>query len=149
VAVALAACSAQAPVANAAAENSAQPTLSQVPLTIRSANGVHRFTVEVARTAAEQQMGLMYRRSLAPDRGMLFVFDRPQPLSFWMKNTYIPLDMLFIREDGRIAHIAASTTPLSLEPVGAPEPAIALLEIPGGRSAQLGIRAGDLVEWPR
>ena len=122
--------------------------LDQVALTIRSGTHQHRFTVEVARSPKEQEIGLMERQSLAPDRGMIFPYDPPQPAAFWMKNTLIPLDMVFIRADGTIARIAANTVPLSLEPVPAGEPVGAVLEIAGGRSAELGIRAGDTVEWP-
>lgn len=123
--------------------------LEQVPLTVRSASGTHHFTVEVARTPEEQATGLMHRQSLAPDRGMLFPYDPPQPASFWMKNTLIPLDIIFIRADGTIARIAADTVPLSLEPVPSLEPVAAVLEIAGGRSAELGIRPGDTVGWTR
>lgn len=123
--------------------------LEQVPLTIRSGALVHRFTVEVARSPKEQETGLMDRQSLAPDRGMIFPYDPPQPASFWMRNTLIPLDMIFIRADGTIARIAANTVPLSLEPVPAGEPVAAVLEIAAGRSAELGIRPGDTVDWPR
>ena len=122
--------------------------LEQAPLTIRSGERVHRFTVEIARTPKEQEIGLMNRSSLAPDRGMIFPYDQPHPAAFWMKNTLIPLDMIFIRADGTIARIAANTVPLSLEPVPAGEPVAAVLEIAGGRSAELGIREGDRVEWP-
>ena len=118
-----------------------------MPLTIRSASGVHRFTVEVARTPGEQQMGLMYRRTLAPDGGMLFPYDSEQPIAFWMKNTVIPLDLIFIRQDGRIARIAENATPLSLDLIQSGEPVAAVLEIAGGRSAELGIKAGDTVDW--
>ena len=121
----------------------------EVPLTIRSANGEHRFTVEVAASPQEQNEGLMYRRSLAPDRGMIFPYDPPQSVAFWMKNTLIPLDMIFIRADGTIARIVANTVPLSLETVPGGEPVAAVLEIAGGRSAELGIREGDRVSWPR
>lgn len=121
----------------------------RVPLSIRSSAGEHRFTVEVAATFAEQETGLMYRRALAPDRGMIFPFDPPQAVAFWMKNTLIPLDMIFIRADGTIARIVANVTPLSLEPVPAGEPVAAVLELAGGRAAELGIRAGDRVSWPR
>jgi uncharacterized protein len=121
--------------------------LQLAPLTIRSSNGTHRFTVEVARTPDEQATGLMNRQSLAPDAGMIFPFDQPQILTFWMKNTLIPLDMIFIRADGTIARIAANTTPQSLEPVSSGEPVAAVLELRGGRSAELGIREGDRVEW--
>jgi uncharacterized membrane protein (UPF0127 family) len=79
---------------------------------------------------------------------MLFLFDPPQRASFWMKNTYIPLDMLFIRADGTIARIAANTVPRSLEPVDAGEVVAAVLEIAGGRAAAVGIRAGDQTSWP-
>jgi uncharacterized membrane protein (UPF0127 family) len=122
--------------------------LQEVPLTIRSANGVHRFAVEVARTAQQQERGLMFRSALAPDRGMIFPYDPPQDVSFWMKNTLIPLDMVFIRADGTIARIAHAA-PMDLTPVPAGEPVVAVLEIAGGRAAELGVREGDRVEWPR
>lgn len=121
--------------------------LEQVPLVIESQGRKHRFTVEVARTPEEQAMGLMYRNALAPDRGMIFPFDPPRPASFWMRNTLIPLDMIFVRADGVIANIAANTVPLSEQPVTSDGPVAAVLEIPGGRSAELGIRPGDRVIW--
>jgi uncharacterized membrane protein (UPF0127 family) len=130
-------------------EDVSQSALAQVPLTVQSATGLHRFTVEVARTPEEQARGLMYRRSLADDRGMVFPYDPPRAVGFWMKNTYIPLDIIFIRPNGRIARIAANTTPLSLEPVSSVEPVSTVLEIRGGRAAELGIREGDLVSWPQ
>jgi uncharacterized membrane protein (UPF0127 family) len=126
---------------------SAQTGLAQVPLTIRSAKGKHLFRVAVAATPEEQERGLMFRRSLAADEGMIFPYDPPRDVAFWMKNTLIPLDMIFIRQDGHIARIAANTTPRSLDPVPAGEPVSAVLEIRGGRSAELAIREGDLVEW--
>ena len=119
----------------------------EVPLTIRSTSREHRFTVEVAATAKEQNDGLMYRRSLAPDRGMIFPYDPPQSVAFWMKNTLIPLDMIFIRKDGTIARIAANTVPLSVDTVPSGEPVAAVLEIAGGRAAELGIKEGDRVIW--
>ena len=122
--------------------------LEQVPLTISSGAKVHRFTVEVARTPEEQQRGLMYRESLAPDRGMIFPYDPPRPVAFWMSNTLIPLDMIFVRADGTIANIAVNTTPLSLEPVPSAGAVVAVLEIAGGRSSELNIKAGDRVDWP-
>ena len=121
--------------------------LEQAPLTIISSGTVHRFTVEVARTAEEQRVGLMNRTSLAPDRGMIFPFAAERVASFWMRNTLIPLDMIFIRADGSITNIEANTVPLSEEPVMSYEPVIAVLEIPGGRSAELGIKPGDTVKW--
>ena len=133
--------------ANSVAQEAAPSGLEQVPLTIRSGNRVHLFTVEVARTREEQARGLMFRTALGPSHGMIFPYDPPQPVAFWMKNTLIPLDMIFVRADGTIARVAANTTPHSLEPVGAGEPVAAVLEIAGGRSAELGIKAGDRVEW--
>jgi uncharacterized membrane protein (UPF0127 family) len=143
----LLACSPAAPAANVPAEEGAQTGLQQVPLTIHSATGDHRFTVDVAASPEEQQRGLMFRRSLAGDQGMIFPYDPPQDVAFWMKNTLIPLDMVFVRADGRIVRIATAT-PLSLDTVPSGEPVAAVLEIRGGRAAELGIRAGDRVEWP-
>jgi uncharacterized membrane protein (UPF0127 family) len=123
--------------------------LEQVPLAITSGTRTHRFVVEVARTPEEQATGLMNRSNLAPDRGMIFPFDTPREASFWMKNTLIPLDIIFVRTDGRIANIEANTVPLSLDPVLSAGPVGAVLEIAGGRSAELGIKPGDRVEWKR
>src|SRR5689334_10279916 len=121
----------------------------EAPLTIHSGNGDHRFQVEVAASPEQQQRGLMFVRSLAPDRGMIFPYDPPQEVAFWMKNTLIPLDMIFIRPDGRIGRIAANAAPESLDPVPSGQPITAVLEIGGGRSAELGIREGDRVDWTR
>lgn len=122
--------------------------LDQVPLTITSSNGEHRFTVEVARTPEEQAQGLMNRNSVPPDRGMIFPYDPPVQVSFWMKNTLVPLDMIFIGADGKIGRIAANTTPMSLDPVASIDPVSAVLEVAGGRAAELGIKPGDKVSWP-
>lgn len=146
--LALLACSPEAPARNALTDPGAQTGLAEVPLTIRSGTKEHRFTVEVAATDAEQQKGLMFRRSLAPDRGMIFPYEPAQPLAFWMKNTLIALDLIFIRADGRISSISKGE-PLSLEPIPSTEPVVAVLEIAGGRSAELGIKAGDQVSWRR
>ena len=140
------ACSPQAPAQNAPAEEAPQLGLKHVPLTIRSANGAHRFTVQVAATFDEQEKGLMFRGSLPGNEGMVFPFEPPQEVSFWMKNTLIPLDMIFIRPDGRIGRITTAKA-LDLTPVPSGEPISAVLEIRGGRAAELGIRAGDAVDW--
>ena len=108
----------------------------------------HPFRVELARTAAERSQGLMYRRNLAADRGMLFLYPVPQPVGMWMKNTYIPLDMLFIADDGRISHIAANTTPHSEATISSNGPARAVLELNAGTAERLGIEVGDRVEHP-
>ena len=122
--------------------------LDQLPLTITTANGkTHRFVVEVARTPEEQAHGLMDRQSMAPDHGMIFPYQPAQPVAFWMKNTYIPLDMVFVSPGGRILRIEENVVPLSLEPVGSGDAVEAVLELNGGRSAELGIAAGDKVEW--
>ena len=91
----------------------------------------------------------MFRQSLAPDRGMIFPYDPPVNASFWMKNTLIPLDMVFVRPNGTIARIAENTVPLSLDPVPALEPVSAVLEIAGGRASELGLKPGDKVVWKR
>ena len=141
----LAACQ---PSASNAVELARSPAgLEQAALTISSHGKLHRFTVEVARTGEEQAMGLMNRASLDPNRGMIFPFDPPRQAGFWMKNTLIPLDMIFVRADGSIANIAANTVPLSLEPVYSDGEVAAVLEIAGGRAAELGVQPGDKVEW--
>lgn len=144
------ACQAQPEIASSDMPVATRATsgLQVVPLTIRSGAKTHRFSVEVARTPAEQAKGLMFRREVPPDQGMIFIFSPPRPASFWMKNTLVPLDMIFIRPDGTIARIAANTVPLSLDPVAVGEPVVAVLELAGGRAAALGIREGDKVSWP-
>lgn len=117
-------------------------------LTIVTAAGRHKFTVELASTPAQMEQGLMFRRSLAPDAGMLFDFKTPVMASMWMKNTFIPLDMLFIDAQGRIVNLHERTVPGSLEPVSAAAPARAVLELNGGTAARLGIRPGDRVLFP-
>jgi uncharacterized membrane protein (UPF0127 family) len=107
----------RSPSTAAKGETSVISGLPLVPLEIRSGGKVHRFTVEVARTPDEQAYGLMNRTSLGPYEGMVFPFPSPRPASFWMKNTLIPLDMIFVRADGSVARIAAMTRPHSLDPV--------------------------------
>lgn len=124
----------------------AQMGLRQVPLLIHSATGVHHFTVEVAATPDEQEIGLMFRRSLAPNHGMIFPYDPPQEVAFWMKNTLISLDMVFVRPDGRIGRIATAKA-LDETPVPGGGTTAAVLEIRGGRAKEIGIKAGDRVEW--
>ena len=136
------------PSASNAVELGRSPAgLEQVVLTITSGAKEHRFTVEVATTPEEQAMGLMHRSALAPDRGMIFPFPAPRQASFWMRNTLIPLDMIFVRADGTIANIEANTVPYSEQPVYSDGPVAAVLELAGGRSAELGIKAGDKVKW--
>lgn len=112
--------------------------------------GRHDFSVELALTADQRSQGLMYRREMARDAGMLFDFgSRAGRASMWMKNTYIPLDMLFITPDGEIESIAERTTPHSLEAISSRGPVRYVLELSGGTAARLGIRPGDRVELPK
>ena len=117
-------------------------------LTIATANGAQRFTVELALTPAQQEQGLMFRRELAPNAGMLFVFPETQPAVFWMKNTLIPLDMLFIAADGRIADIHERAVPMSEANIVSKVPVKAVLELNGGTVARLGIKPGNVVSHP-
>jgi len=144
---AAAACGSATSASEAPLERSAAG-LDQVQLTIGSSKGEHRFTVEVARSPEEQAQGLMFRNSVPPDGGMIFPYEPPVQVSFWMKNTLVPLDMVFIGPDGKIGRIAANTVPMSLDPVPSIDPVSAVLEIAGGRAAELGIKEGDKVSWP-
>ena len=127
--------------------------MAKTELTVTTADGTaHRFTVEVAATEPQQQQGLMYRPPLAPDAGMLFApyppdGGPPRAANFWMRNTPSPLDILFIRPDRTIATVAENTVPFSETPGPSGEPVSAVLELGGGRAAELGIAAGDKVTW--
>jgi uncharacterized membrane protein (UPF0127 family) len=119
------------------------------PLTIVGKDGARRsFQVEVARNEAERAQGLMYRRSMAADHGMLFDFGRVEQVAMWMQNTYLPLDMLFIRADGTIARIAANTEPLSTRTIPSGEPVLGVLELNAGTASRMGIKPGDRIEHP-
>ena len=154
MAAALAACSPQA--ATDAGESTGTTTtsasthpvsgLERIPVTVATQDGEHEFATEVASTAEEQARGLMFRTELGPDEAMIFPREG-DVASFWMKNTPLPLDIIFIGEDRRIINIAARTVPYSLDPVAAEGPTSAVLEIAGGRAAELGIGPGDRVEW--
>lgn len=121
--------------------------LPVVPLTVSGPRGRHVFRVEVARTSAEQAQGLMFRTSMTDSEGMVFPMNPPRDASFWMKNTVIPLDLIFVGPDRRILNIAASAVPYSLDPIPSAGPVAAVLEINGGLAARLGIAPGDRVEW--
>ena len=119
--------------------------------TISIINGegqIYSFEVEIAREKTDQQKGLMYRKTMAEDHGMLFVFDNIRPRTFWMKNTYIPLDILYLYEDGRIHHIAQNTTPESKKLVPSNGPVKNVLELNAGITKKYGIKAGDIVINP-
>ena len=114
-------------------------------LEIASKNGVHAFSVEMAVTEPEREKGLMFRKELPEGNGMLFDFHREQEVGFWMQNTYIPLDMIFIRGDGRILRIAENTEPLSTRIIPSNGPVRAVLEVIGGTARKYGIAPGDRV----
>ncbi|HXQ40157.1 MAG TPA: DUF192 domain-containing protein [Candidatus Udaeobacter sp.] len=114
-------------------------------LDIVTSQGPQHFSVELATTEAERELGLMYRQNLAADAGMLFIYPGEQEVAFWMKNTLIPLDMLFIGADGRIRRIEERAIPLNETPISSIYPVKAVLEVNGGTVERLGIHAGDLV----
>ena len=118
------------------------------PLEIVTKSGVHVFSVEMARTEQERETGLMYRKELPDGRGMLFDFSPAQNITMWMKNTFIPLDMIFIRPDGRILRIAENTVPQSEKVIPSGGPAKAVLEVIAGTARKYGIEPGDRVAHP-
>jgi uncharacterized protein len=136
-------------VAEAAPANTthAESGLEVIALQVASGAKVHRFQVEIARSRFEQAQGLMFRRQMGADEGMLFPFEAPRQASFWMRNTVIALDIIFIGSDGRILNVAANTVPYSEDAIPSAGKAAAVLELIGGRAAQLGIKAGDKVTW--
>lgn len=135
------------PIAACSRDGAEAADAKEIPLSIAMAAKTHSFTVEVARTEAEQEQGLMYRTSLPEGTGMLFPFPKPKIASFWMKNTVIPLDMIFVRTDGSIDRIAENTIPESLEPVVSGGEVAAVLELAGGTAAKLGIDETAKVTW--
>ncbi len=149
---ALAACSPQPAAEATPTADAATPArhpesgLAVIPLTVTTAQGTHRFQVEVAATPAEQQKGLMFRTAMGPNEGMIFPNNPPQVRSFWMKNTVIPLDIIYIGPDRRVLNIVRGE-PYSTTSLPSAGPVINVLELVAGRSEQLGIKAGDAVVW--
>jgi uncharacterized membrane protein (UPF0127 family) len=135
------------PMAACSRDGGAAQNAATIPLTIAMAGQAHAFNVEVARSADEQERGLMFRTSLPADGGMLFPFAKPKIASFWMKNTLIPLDMIFVRADGSIDRIAENTIPESLEPVVSGGEVAAVLELTGGTATKLGLDESAKVTW--
>lgn len=117
-------------------------------LTIETATGKHHFNIELAETEPQKERGLMFREEMAPDAGMLFVYDSPQVITMWMHNTFIPLDMLFIGADGRIRHIAERAVPRSDKTISSRARVVGVLELNGGTAQRLGIKVGDRVDYP-
>jgi uncharacterized membrane protein (UPF0127 family) len=136
--------------ANAALPQAAAPepltAFPQSLLAIKSATGkVVNFKIWTADTEQREQQGLMFIRDMDEHAGMLFMFPQNQPVSMWMKNTYISLDLLFLNARGKIDYIAAGATPLSETIIGPPTPEYAVLELKGGACERLGIKVGDVV----
>lgn len=122
--------------------------LAKEPVQIVTAKGSYDFAVEIARTEEAKSQGLMFRRSLGDREGMLFFYDSEQYISMWMKNTYIPLDMIFIKQDGRVHRVAEHTEPFSEKVIGSGEPVLAVLEVKAGTARALGIAPGDRIGHP-
>lgn len=141
-------CIVSASLLPAVAQDAAQPTLEQSELTIETGEATHVFTVELANDREEIATGMMFRTEMAPDAGMLFDLGDPRPVTFYMKNTLIPLDMLFLDSEGEILAIAENAEPLSLRLVDPGVAVKAVLEINGGLSQQLGIEPGDEISHP-
>ena len=147
----LAACSASTGEAGAQSTQGAsihpQSGLAVVPLTVTHGAQKHVFRVELARTQQEQSKGLMFRTAMGPDEGMIFPMDPPRGASFWMRNTVLPLDLLFIGVDGKISNIAANARPYDETPLASVGLVKGVLELNAGRAAELGIVPGDSVAW--
>lgn len=120
-------------------------SFTTAPLMLVTGTGRHNFTVEIAENDAQRSQGLMFRRALAPDRGMLFIYPSDRIISLWMKNTLIPLDMVFIGNDGRVVSVHERAVPGSLKAISSGARARAVLELAGGSASRLGIRPGDRV----
>ncbi|RYY26875.1 MAG: DUF192 domain-containing protein [Sphingomonadales bacterium] len=138
---------------DAGANTSSEQAAAKLVVTVQTTAGPRVFNVDVARTGAEQERGLMFRTGIPADGGMIFTpypaeGNGPREASFWMKNTPSSLDIIFIRPDGTIATIAENTVPYSEDPVKSHEPVSAVLEINAGKAAELGIAPGDKVTWP-
>jgi uncharacterized membrane protein (UPF0127 family) len=131
------------------ANGAAAKSLAVEPMEIVTSRGAFHFKVEIADSAATREQGLMFRKSLAADRGMLFDFKRAQPVAFWMKDTLIPLDMLFVAPDGHIISIARQAAPLSETPIPSGGDTLIVVELRGGRAAEIGAEPGDIVHERR
>jgi hypothetical protein len=130
----------------AADVTAAQPQLARIPLTLTTASGRHRYRVEVAATPRQQELGLMFRTRMARAEGMIFPFEPPRPASFWMQNTVLPLDLVFIA-DGKVLNIAADAVPYSRALIYSQGAAAAVLELNAGEAARIGLKAGDAVAY--
>jgi uncharacterized protein len=146
----LSACSAQSSgngTPAAALANHPVSGLKVIPLTVTTTTKRLNFKVELAASDAEQEKGLMFRTAMGADEGMIFPMNPPRKAAFWMRNTVIPLDIIFIGPDRRVLNIAANAVPYDERPLPSTGEAAGVLELVGGRAAQLGIKPGDAVEW--
>jgi uncharacterized protein len=134
--------------AGLAEDTPAQPESSLEMLVIETASGPHEFSVEVMRTGLQRERGLMFRRYLPQDRGMLFDFGIERPIMMWMKNTYLPLDMIFIGRTGKVSGIAQDAEPLSQKIIPSGAPAYGVLEVNAGTAARIDLKIGDRVRHP-
>ncbi|MDZ4375896.1 MAG: DUF192 domain-containing protein [Phenylobacterium sp.] len=116
------------------------------PLEVRTDKGLHRFMVEIADSPREREYGMMCRTGMAPDRGMLFIFPQAAPQAFWMRNTLIPLDIIYIASDGKVVSIVRNARPLDETSQPSAGPAQFVLELAGGRAAQIGLLPGDRIQ---
>jgi uncharacterized membrane protein (UPF0127 family) len=152
--VGMAACSPVAASDSAAASAAASEPrihpvsgLAVIPLTVVTARGRHVFKVEVAASEREQARGLMFRNAMGADEGMIFPMNPPRPAAFWMKNTVIGLDIIFIGADHKVLNIAANAVPYDETPLPSAGEAAGVLELNAGRAAQIGLKPGDKVSW--
>lgn len=133
----------------ASAKDAALATKETETLILKTISGDHSYQVEIADEPAEKALGLMFRRHLPRDHGMIFLYEAPRAMSMWMQNTAIPLDMIFITEDGRVLRTEANTKPFSTDVIHSGGNAIAVLELNGGEAARIGLKAGDQVDFKR
>lgn len=137
-----------APVSGALAQQQPPQLVDFKPgvVTVVTASGSHKFTVELAIDQAQREQGLMFRKSLGKDAGMLFLYPSPQPIAVWMKNTFIPLDILFIGTDGTITSLHERAVPMTTTTISSEGLAKAFLELNGGTASRLGIKVGDKIQ---
>lgn len=117
-------------------------------LTLKTDSGPHSFNIEIAKTNGERALGLMYRRELPADAGMLFLYDPPQPITMWMRNTILSLDMIFIGADGKVHRIESHTEPFSTDMISSDGAVQGVLEVNAGTAAKIGLKTGDEVVFP-
>jgi uncharacterized membrane protein (UPF0127 family) len=132
----------------ACASAAADEALKSLPLSFVTSAGTSSFTAEIADTPETKQHGLMYRETMADDAAMLFVYKPPGTASFWMENTKLPLDMIFVQPDGAIKAIAQDAVPMSEDVITVPGPVSAVIEVKAGTARRLGLKKGDHVEGP-